>query len=127
MFKNTVADLKALIQRQSGPDALPPVQAADARTTLLLKAVTEMAQEFGVELKPLHQIDANGELLISAVDPCSAVFCGYFNGFAKWLQTAHPRTGVAGTTCKLDENSGWCRINHFGAERMVLAYADSLQ
>lgn len=127
MFKKTVAELKALAQRQAGPDALAPVQAADARTTLLLKAVTEMAKEFGVELKPLHSIDANGELRVVAVDPCSSVFCGYFNGFSKWLQTARPRTGVTGTTCKLDESSGWCLINHFEAERMVLAYADTLQ
>lgn len=118
MFKNTVAELKALNQRQAGPDALPPVQAADARTTLLLKAVTEMAKEFGVELKPLHCIDAHGELRVVAVDPCSA---GYFNGFSKWLQTARPRTGVVGTTCT------WCLINHFEAESMVLAYADTLQ
>lgn len=100
---------------------------ANTRQAAILAAVRFMAKSFGVQLAPMHAIDANGEISIVALDGDRdpSLGCGRFGGpFAALLNTANPRTGVmpGATLCS---ESGWCRLNHFEAEKLVIGYASS--
>lgn len=49
--------------------------------------------------------------------------CGHFGKrFADLLNQYNPRTGLSPSATLLPE-SGWCRMNHFDAERVVLVAA----
>ncbi len=97
---------------------------AHTRQAALASALKFMAQSFGVILEPIHAIDARGEVRIVARDGDRdpRLGCGRFGDrYAAWLNKANPRTGIApGAT--MDALSGWCYINHFEAEKMVLTY-----
>lgn len=98
-----------------------------ARSAAICAAVIAMARSFGVKLKPIGGIDARGELNITAAKEVEdgTAGCGRFGGpFAELLNAANVRTGIA-PPAHLDSESGWCIINHFDAENMVLRYAES--
>jgi len=102
---------------------------AHARETSLVSALVSMAALMGVTLQQPMQIDGNGEFSVVAMRPDGKnpnyYGCGEFGeAFLGCLNTASPRTGVLpGTLCA---STGWCRVNHFEAEKMVKAYYGSL-
>lgn len=98
-----------------------------ARGAAICAAVVAMARSFGVKLKPIGGIDSRGELSITAAKAVEdgTAGCGRFGGpFAELLNAANVRTGV-NPPAHLDSESGWCIINHFSAENMVLQYANT--
>ncbi|MBY0466250.1 MAG: hypothetical protein K2W33_15035 [Burkholderiales bacterium] len=104
---------------------------ARQREAALAKALDLIALEHGVNLQKPLQIDSNGEFSIVALRPDGPVGqdpkihgCGHFcNGFNELLNAHNPRCGISpGAT--LFPESGWCRLNHFGAERLVVGYYD---
>ncbi len=111
-------------------NAVSPLEAGDIRSKALCEGVALVAKYFGVTLKPIHCIDSNGELMIASERaykgsisgaPFSKEFCDVLNAYAK------PRCGMIGTVAIMEpEHSNWCRINHFNAEKMVLAIADAM-
>ena len=73
-------------------------------------------------------IDANGEYQLRALDAENprAEYCGQFGQFAEILNPHKPRCGVMGTVAVLDADNGWCRLNHFGAEKLVEGFDPEL-
>lgn len=124
-FKTAIATLTAVHQRFHNRE-ISPVQHGSEREAALAQALVEMAKEQGVTLQqPLH-IDSNGEFSIVALKPGTTHSlyegCAKFGEvLAKALTENKARCGIIPAT--LTEDAGWCRLNHFGAERMVLAYA----
>jgi hypothetical protein len=97
------------------------------RGAAICAAVTAMARSFGVTLEPIGCIDARGELSIFAAKAVAdgKAGCGRFGGpFATFLNEANVRTGIR-PPAHLESESGWCYLNHFEAEKMVLRYAKS--
>jgi hypothetical protein len=115
-------------ERVSGK--LKAVPAGRAREKELCESVATVAKYFGVILKPIYAIDSNGELPIVSQGvhisdlvgkPFSREFCDALTTHTK------PRCGMPGTVAVMNpEHSNWCRINHFEAERMILAIADQV-
>ena len=100
---------------------LSPVDAGMARETALMKAVTLLAAGLDVILEPMYRIDGRGELRIMGKDGCKfgPEFSALLNKYCQ------PRCGVMpGAT--MDASSTWCYINHFDAERMVVAVAEQV-
>lgn len=98
---------------------------AHARETALIAAITALAVEFGVSLLPMYRIDGNGELHIVARDGDKdpRLGCGKFGEqFVTLLNTANPRTGTVPRALSSDD--GWCYVNHFGIEGIVLRYSN---
>lgn len=91
-------------------------------------ALRAMAADFGLELGPVN-IRSDGDIAITAVYgpanpqtyPATAL---KFGEFAKWLNVAKTRTGMQcyGYKAVLTPDANWCFINHFAAEKLVLAY-----
>lgn len=102
---------------------LKSVPYSDLRQQHLSAAVTALASGHGVTLRAPLYIDGNGEYSIVAVeegrDPRMGT--GQFGEFAEVLNPHRPRTGIV--PCALSPESGWCRINHFSVENMVMAQA----
>lgn len=97
------------------------------RSAALCAAVTAMARSFGVTLEPIGCIDARGELSIFAAATATEgrTRSGRFGGpFATLLSESNVRTGIR-PPAHLASESGWCYINHFDAEKMVLRYAET--
>jgi hypothetical protein len=109
---------------------LKPVQAGSLREKVLCDGIILVANYFGVMLKPIIAIDANGELPIvsqglQAFDlvgaPFSKDFCDTITKYTK------PRCGMPGTVAVMNpEHSNWCRINHFDAERMLFGVVETM-
>lgn len=94
------------------------------REAALMAALQALARTFGVKLATVGRIDARGELHIVAQDGDRdpKLGCGRFGGpFATLLNTGNPRCGVA-PGAYLDSESGWCYMNHFDVEKLVLRY-----
>jgi hypothetical protein len=110
-----IADLKQA-RSDFASGKIKPVQYADIRGPALCKAVVALAAEQGVALEPIQCIDSRGELSIVVKDGGS-----YGEQFAATLtEYCNPRTGVLPANSAASHGS-WCYINHFDAERMVLA------
>jgi tape measure domain-containing protein len=108
--------------------ALTPVAFRDLREPALIKALTAMAAEMGVTLRQPCQINSNGEISVVAEQAAPSGpnrdACGsYGESFAAALSKHHPRTGVVPMAVVPPDN-GWCYLNHFEAEKMVLDYFD---
>lgn len=109
---------------------LTPVQHGDAREKSIAQALDAMAKDFGVRLqKPLF-IDSRGEFKLYALkdgfETTHNVGCGkYGEGFAEAINKRGARTGFPGPN-QLGPNDGWCMMNHFAAEKMVLEHAGAL-
>lgn len=123
-LQSAVADL-ARYEKQFARRELSPVGYRDMREPALARALLAMAAELGVTLQqPLH-IDANGEYSIVALKPGGndpRYGCGAFGeAFAQALTSHRARCGVMPATMSPD--SGWCRLFHLEAEKMVRSYA----
>jgi hypothetical protein len=70
-------------------------------------------------------IDANGEYRLQALTtPPQGQVCGPFGDFAAMLNKHNPRCGLQ-PGAHLEASSGWCYINHFDAERLVLEFDEA--
>jgi hypothetical protein len=121
-FRQAIADLKKA-HEDFFAGRLSPVAHGAARETAIIDALEVLAETLGVKLQKMHRIDANGELHITALDGDKdpRLGCGQFGWrFAALLNLAKPRTGVI--PCDLLPEAGWCYINHFAAEKLVLRY-----
>lgn len=108
--------------------ATSPIAHGTARGGAICAAVVAMAKSFDVTLKPIGGIDSRGDIHITAAKGVEdgTAGCGRFGAeFAEWLNTSNVRTGLC-PPAHLSPDSGWCIINHFDAERMILRYAESL-
>lgn len=107
---------------------LSPVGFKDLREHYLPEALYQMAQLFGLELREPLQVDANGEFMIVSVNGrVDVAQCVPFTpAYAAILNAHKPRCGVQPGAHILPEN-GWCRLNHFEAEKMVLNHLASMK
>lgn len=96
------------------------------RATALAATITAMAAETGVTLQQPMGIDGNGEFSIVALHesgrPPSQGAGAYSEEFCAALNRHRPRTGMVGAACTLLPENGWCRMNHFDAEKMVIEH-----
>jgi len=110
---------------------LSSVDHKHAREAALADALGAMAEDFGVKLQRPLQINSRGEFAIVALnadgsDPSRSVKAtNQFGAFADHLNPHNPRTGTQPGAHMIPEN-GWCYINHFEIERMVLSFAAGL-
>lgn len=93
-----------------------------AREDALSKAMDALACAHGVTLQKPLQIDSRGEMSLVAMpldgsDPrCGA---GQFGTLVDVLNQYQPRCGVS-SGAVLVPQMGWCRMNHFQVEKMIL-------
>lgn len=108
---------------------LKPVQHGQARSAAIAAAMAALALAHNVVLQTPLQINTLGEFSIVAIDPNQPnpkYGCGRFGAvFADRLTRHKARTGVYGPAI-LDECNGWCMLNHFAAEALVVEYAQEL-
>lgn len=102
---------------------------AHERQAALGRALTALASIFGVRLQQPLYIDSNGEFSVVALKPSGEdprfYGCGAYGTELAALLTRHKgRTGAYGPAT-FEASSGWCRLNHFNAERLVKEYAKS--
>lgn len=104
---------------------LKSVPHSDMRQQHLGAALQALAGLYGVMLRGPHYIDSNGEYSLAALKDAgsnpSVQGCAPFGEFAAVLNPHSPRTGIM--PCALTSDSGWCRINHFSVENMVMEQA----
>ncbi len=121
-FCHAISDLKQVHEDfQAG--RVSPVEHGAKRETAIITALEALADSLGVQLQKMHSIDARGELHITALDGDKdpRLGSGKFGWrFAALLNLAKPRTGVI--PCDLTPDAGWCYVNHFAAEKLVLRY-----
>ncbi len=117
--------------RQFNNGELSPVAHGNNRETHLAEALRAVAAKTGVTLREPLRIDSNGEFSIVAVPTEPTNIPGaagrYSDEFVALLNRHNPRCGVLPTAHLLPEN-GWCRMNHFDVERLVLeAHAEAVR
>lgn len=127
-FNQAIDELKTAAQGlQTG--ALSGVAHRDMREPALAKALIALAKNFGVNLQAPMYIDSNGEFSVIALNPEGPPLtqgCGKFGEpFAALLSLFRARTGIA--PGHIGGFNGWCRLNHFMAEKLVLSYAAQLE
>jgi len=125
-FRDAIAALKQTTDDFNN-GRVKSVPHSHARRTALIAAFQALAGICGVKLQPISDIDGNGELRVVALDGDKDPRLGagrFGDAFVALLNTARPRTGAFGSTT-LDALAGWCYVNHFEAEKMVLRYAES--
>ncbi len=100
---------------------------SQARGAALCQALVAMAASLGADIEDPITIDSRGELrCVSKQGTTGKADRASFGAeFARWLNTASPRTGVAPGAVMLPESS-WCYLNHFSVEKLVQAYAHDL-
>lgn len=96
------------------------------REAALVTALRAIALELGVTLQSPLAIDSRGEFHLVAM-PADGSSPQYGTGpfgeaFAGLLNRYQPRTGINPGATLLPEN-GWCRLNHFAAEKLVQDWA----
>lgn len=105
------------------------VQHGNERSQLVSQGLAAAAKALDTELVVSGYIDANGEYNLSAQHPDGRLpmyGCGKFSqAFVDVLNQHHPRCGVL-PTAHLTVDAGWCRLNHFDAERLIRQVAASL-
>ena len=104
---------------------LSPVQHGAQRERQLGLALLALASGHGVKLQTPLSIDSRGEFSIVAENKDHGLAnpnqgCGpYGVEFTKILNAHNPRVGTSPTSFLCKEN-GWCRMNHFDVEKMIL-------
>lgn len=106
---------------------LSSVEHARAREGWIAQGLAALAEQHGVRLKDHLHIDSRGEYLLAARrqdQPAGSldVSAGPFKTFAEVLNRYQPRCGLL-PVAVLTPDSGWCYLNHFQAEAMVLEAA----
>ena len=93
------------------------------REAAIAQALNALATEQGVRLEAPLQVDSRGEFRVVALQPKGGLCwpsTGTFGAdFVKLINRHNPRTGIQAGATLLPE-SGWCYLNHFDAERLVL-------
>jgi len=116
LYKQFVAAVRKALQAESDRinDVLKPVQAGDQRAAALAESLDLLAKIRGVDdlQQPLH-IDSRGDFSIVSKKGFTADFCYDLN-------PNYPRTGVSPGAIMHPGNGGWCYMNHFQVERMVI-------
>lgn len=123
--------LKGAVETLRNPDtSMKPVQLGDQREAALVAGLHGLAEEFGKQISHTY-IDSNGEMAFNIIGPegnTPGASCGqYGEELAAWLSTVPRRTGARPTTSPILPENGWCRINHFDVERLLLAVAEDLE
>jgi len=133
LYNSTVTQLEppmnAVIQTVVATLDSPEVRAggfaaSQIREQALIDGLHAIAADCKIKLKPTH-IDSNGEFAVNAESekgPFSDVCGPYGEAFASWLSRVPRRTGISASTSPVLPENGWCRINHFDAERLVRLY-----
>lgn len=128
---NLRAETAALVaaQEKFAAGELTSVGFSDIRKQHLAAAVYALAKCFGVSLQQPLQIDSRGDFSVVVMPkeglPAGHGAAGHFGDFAAVLNQYQPRTGtVPGST--LCAENGWCYLNHFSAEKMVLEQSAAL-
>lgn len=97
------------------------------RDVFVSRALLAMAESHGIEFQSPLNVDGRGEYTLIARPKeggSPAYGAGEFgDALAKVLNEYQPCTGVV-PGAHLDGKSGWCRMNHFDAERMVMRQYD---
>lgn len=97
------------------------------RSRALLDALRGVVFMHGVELEEPLQIDSNGEVSLIAKNPngpASIYGSGHFGkDLADLITEYRPRTGQA-YGANLSPENGWCKMNHFDVERMVVDFSE---
>lgn len=124
-FITAMTDL-ASIHQQFADNQISSVEHGNRRDSALAAALTAMAADFGLKLEQSMRIDSRGEYALVVLHPDgrpSNMGSGrYGEEYAEILGRHSPRTGILPARSMSPDN-GWCRINHFDAERMVKEYA----
>ena len=117
------AEALVLANTKFAAGELTPMGHRDARESAMVKALAALAKEFDVQiLEPIH-VDSRGELKIVAIHPDGrppSMGCGQFGAFAELLSRNRARMGIA--PGHISPENGWCMMNHFDVERMVLGH-----
>jgi hypothetical protein len=105
---------------------------ANMRGPYIAQALQAVAHELGADLKEPMHIDSRGEYAILAKRAEGAVAASYDavghygEAFVEVLNRYSPRTGIfAGAI--LSASCGWCYLNHFDAEKLVMDYYSEQQ
>lgn len=125
-FLAAIADLNQ-VNEAFKAGTVSSVEHGYRRGVALCSAIFEMAACMGASLEKPISIDSRGEIHVvtkgkSHWDRGSG---RYGEEFASWLNKANPRTGIAPGAVMLPE-AGWCYLNHFNVEKLVLEYASTL-
>ncbi|MDO8416558.1 MAG: hypothetical protein Q7S87_10155 [Agitococcus sp.] len=120
-FLHAIAQLTAVQVNQ----ALSPVERGHQRGVAIGQALLALAAEHGVALEQPLSIDSRGEFRIFVEAPTGpgqpvATEQRYGLKFASLLNKHNPRCGTTGGAHLL-ASSSWCYLNHFDAERLVVA------
>jgi hypothetical protein len=121
-FRQAIADLKQ-VHEEFAAGRVSSVEHGATRAAAIITALEALADMLGVRLQEMHAIDSRGELHLTALDGDKdpRLGCGKFGWrLAALLNLANPRTGTV--PCELTQDAGWCFINHFAAETLVLRY-----
>lgn len=105
--------------------AMTSVEHSRAREAAIQRGLTAVAQRHGVLLAGPRYIDSNGDFSLAALkapngNPQIQGCAPFGESFVELLNQHRPRTGVVGPATLSAEN-GWCKLNHFDAEALVLA------
>jgi len=109
--------------------SLKPYPLGQAREAVLIDFLHGLAAEYGREIDATR-INGNGEMAFNVIGrhgPGPGRPCGpYGEELAAWLSTVPRRTGVSPTTAPVLPENGWCWINHFHVERLLVDVAAKL-
>jgi hypothetical protein len=103
-------------------------QHAALRESALIRALKELASQYGVELVMPLQIDSVGEIsIVAKPEPGQSTHrLGSFGqAFVDHLNEFSPRTNLKAGT-KLLPINGRCHMSHFDVQRMVMAHFKTL-
>jgi hypothetical protein len=124
-FQSAVRALSDATEAFSRGD-IKSVQYNDLREKAISQALIAMAVECGIALKePLH-INSLGEFnfqVLHSDGRDTSLGCGKFGlEFATYLNRFGVRTGAIeyGYSPCMRSDDGWCHMNHFQAEKMIL-------
>lgn len=121
---NTQSKTPAETLKDLPNQGLNPLQFARAREIAIIAGLKNLATSLGITFKTALQVNSNGELLLAVQKEDAGpmeLACGAFGEkFAALLNQHRPRTGVPGPNLMCPE-SGWCYLNHFEAEKLVLS------
>jgi len=106
---------------------ISPLEHSRLREASLGSAVVAVAAVLGVNLRQPLRLDSRADFHLKAEPkepwPGSPDICGHFGEeFAALLNRHQARCGVA--PGHMQPESGWCYLNHFAAEAMVMEYAE---
>ena len=117
-IKKTVVKLNEIEQaRLSGQ--LKPYPAGAQRMDMIIQGLKDIAQDYGFNLKSHIQCDSNGEIMFSGKLDQDGFSPSFGSGLASLLNTIYVRTGIQSCIGHVMPINGWCRINHFEAEKMI--------